>query len=467
MESMPNIILIILDTARKDAISTYVNDLNMPNLENFARECRVYDSAISPSPWTFPAHMSIFTGKYPSEHGIHETFDKKVTDLVENGTKPYQSPMLAEYLQELGYNTVAISANPMISESTGMGRGFDEFLLRDAFYGVSVLDEELRSRISYLKSNGVVRQDTIDQSSLVSQLLRQMRLKELLFIREKYKSISKKLVYEGYPKAKGAQHIQNELNAIELRSPFFLYINMMEMHDPHIINSRRNFYFLNENNIMLKDLFGFTKIKKKKIDLIREGYFDTSSVLDTYLGNILSILKKKSDFRNTLLIVTSDHGQELHENGYFGHGIFLSDELVKIPLLVKYPKKFYVETQISREKYQSTTDLFELMINTAGGMSIPLKERDFVFSESFGIQQDIMTILKEKVDMELFKSVRERLDYRRKAIFKDGYKLIYNCRDRIIDELTLNGKSIDPIFHEEKANSLLSAILDGLSIPSN
>jgi len=67
-----NVILIVLDTLRKDVVPTYGGNADMPNLIKLAQDSLVFPNPIAPSPWTLPSHMSIFTSLYPIEHRLHE-----------------------------------------------------------------------------------------------------------------------------------------------------------------------------------------------------------------------------------------------------------------------------------------------------------------------------------------------------------------------------------------------------------
>ena len=73
MKQIPNIIIIVLDTARASNLSPYGYEKDTtPNLAELADEGVVYEKAFTPSPWSLPSHTSLFTGVYPSKHGAHE-----------------------------------------------------------------------------------------------------------------------------------------------------------------------------------------------------------------------------------------------------------------------------------------------------------------------------------------------------------------------------------------------------------
>ena len=112
----PDVILVVLDTTRKDHLSVYgYARPTTPALERFSEKARVYDRAWSPAPWTPPAHASIFTGLLPAEHGC------------EGGPLDTPEPTLAEVLNDHGYATLGVVNNPMLSASKGWSRGFDEY----------------------------------------------------------------------------------------------------------------------------------------------------------------------------------------------------------------------------------------------------------------------------------------------------------------------------------------------------
>ena len=111
MKILPNIILIVLDTASAKHMSLYgYHRKTTPELEKIAEECVVYTRCFSPATWTVPSHASLFTGLYPTEHGAFYH------------TRKYLYPFfltVSDVLGSLNYNIYAISANSIISPTTG------------------------------------------------------------------------------------------------------------------------------------------------------------------------------------------------------------------------------------------------------------------------------------------------------------------------------------------------------------
>src|SRR4051812_36929523 len=118
-ERKPDILLIILDTLRRDRLSIYGHPRpTSPGFDEFAAQATLFERAVAPSQWTIPAHSSLFTGLYPTAHGVVEA----------NGQLSPTHPTLAEILQVGGYHTIAFCNNPLVGAlDNGLQRGFDQF----------------------------------------------------------------------------------------------------------------------------------------------------------------------------------------------------------------------------------------------------------------------------------------------------------------------------------------------------
>lgn len=114
----PNVVVIVMDTARPDFLSVYGHPRpTTPFLDGLAQSAVVYDRAYSTSCWTLPAHASLFSGQPPEVHGTAQT----------NTQFPAALPLLAEELRDAGYQTAGFSNNPWVSQTTGLDRGFESF----------------------------------------------------------------------------------------------------------------------------------------------------------------------------------------------------------------------------------------------------------------------------------------------------------------------------------------------------
>ncbi len=404
----PNILIVLMDTMRVDAINPYNERVFTPYIEKFASDSVVYD-AVAPSSWTLPSHASLFTGKYPSEHKIHESFETKVNDLtlkLNKGELQLPSLVLAEYLRQKGYNTIGISANGMISPFTKMDTGFNIFI------DITEKDETLKEATAYGRT----------KFQIIMNLMKKGKFKELYSF---YKASKYRIkLSSNYPVDKGGNWITWLMGRVSLETPFFVFINFMEMHDPYPSDVKYP-----TNQFHLNDLFGIKKINESLMNRIRKEYFEQSKVADLYFKRILDVIKNVYD--NTLIILTSDHGQALKEKNFYGHGLYLYDELVKIPMIIKYPKG-----QKPKEKASlSLTNIYDFIKMATEGI-YELKKEEFIISEAYGIKDNIEGIAVDEATRKLY-------DVPRKAVFKDGYKLVVNGSTGEIEEFTYKGKPLD------------------------
>jgi len=118
-DERPDLVLVVLDTLRRDQLSTWADldggGVPTPTLTALADAGARFDQAWATSPWSVPSHASLFTGQLPSKHGAS-------SDHLWVGD---EVPLLADELRELGYRTLALSANPWVSTATGLTRGFE------------------------------------------------------------------------------------------------------------------------------------------------------------------------------------------------------------------------------------------------------------------------------------------------------------------------------------------------------
>lgn len=93
MSDIPNIILVVFDTLRLDALGCYGGKVKTPVIDSFAADSVKFEGAVAPSSWTAPTHASLFSGKYPSDHGIHVSVDLKI-DKIPSIANRYTEPRL-------------------------------------------------------------------------------------------------------------------------------------------------------------------------------------------------------------------------------------------------------------------------------------------------------------------------------------------------------------------------------------
>ncbi|MEM3252702.1 MAG: sulfatase [Thermoplasmata archaeon] len=403
----PNIILVVADTLRKDAIDNNVDNENA--LGKLMADSVSYNNAIAPSSWTLPSHISMFTGKYPSEHGINESNVKKIPDYV-NKMKIANYDPFTKKLKDEGYLNIGISANPYISPYFLFNKYFDVFLdssnkWRDHLTRDEVVDKIIEKYHGYKYSSvllSLIKDEGLFQGS--SKLLRGLRF--LIKERETARLYN-------FPDDKGFSFVHEALESLHTSEPFFLFLNLMEMHEPYI--------GFNDHKARRKTLTGDHISEGLKQKLISKYYSELEKI-DYVIDVMISYLKSKGYYDNTVIIFTSDHGQSLFSHSYFGHGIFLYDELIRVPLIIKHARKGQTSSRKEINELVSLVSIHDFVVKQANGFSDEeIKTNDAVFSEVFGMPDP----------GEMTKNLSATYALKRKAIYKDGWKLTLNEKEEI------------------------------------
>jgi arylsulfatase A-like enzyme len=381
-DQLPNIILVVMDTAaaRRCSVYGHIRETT-PGLAHIAGEGTLYHSCFATSAWTIPSHLSLFSGLYPSELGLED--------------KTIQVPgvfyTLPEMLQHLGYHTVGISCNGLV----GHQRGFDVFFEMDTpFFSEGYHKDKLNTKF--------IKQATDKELGRLWYFLRYIiQEKRFLFpMQNVFERLYKKYCVDLYHKTSGATERTFKLSKYLLKKyqgkkPLFLFINLMETHwkyNPplsyhNIINiskpEREKLYQYDHQDFYIKEISPETM---SKIYLLYEQalFFQDEKLFDFY-----RFLETQGVKDNTLLAVTSDHGEALGEHNLWGHIFSLYNEILQIPLVVKYPAGMTAPGE-SRRLVQ-LHDLFSTLLEVVGA-PFPLPEssrsllsadREYAFAEHY------------------------------------------------------------------------------------
>ena len=288
-----NLVILCLDTLRTDRMSLYGHDRpTTPRIDQLATEGVVFDMALSQSNWTVPATASLLTSLYPSEHGAGITGEVRNLSDSEVRQLRKETRTLGQILSEAGFRTALMSANPYLFGR--FKRGFD-----------------------------VAEVERTDATTLTDRAL-------------------------------------DFLTAVE-DEPFFLYVQYMDLHQPLIPPKAffnmfgkefpgprdkryRDWRFGSHNNF--KDP-NFTLFRDHKLAL----YDGALRYVDTEIGRLLDALQQAGQLEETLIVVTSDHGEEFWDHakqerelaqdprGFWGigHGHSMYQELLRVPLIFRGP----------------------------------------------------------------------------------------------------------------------------------
>jgi arylsulfatase A-like enzyme len=307
--AVPRIVLLIsLDTLRADHLSLYGYERNTsPFLEVLATESVVFDDASSPAPWTLPSHASMLTGLYPRRHGVM-TWTNALADEI---------PTLVDWLKPLGYQTGSIVGAPWLRPETHkVTRGFDRHLFIETApdrrnpnrWASDTALEWLREADGERIFLFVHYFDThLDYASEPAY--------ERLFVEP----------YDGPADGTGWQVLRANLpeDYVKFCSEHFdvTKCRFGSPQKPRMIDENLERVSLDDEDVRhLENLYDAG---------IRQ--------LDTELGRFVSKLRSEGFLDETLLIITSDHGEEFRDHGRLDHFIAMYQESLRVPLLIRGP----------------------------------------------------------------------------------------------------------------------------------
>ncbi|MBD3349208.1 MAG: sulfatase-like hydrolase/transferase [Candidatus Eisenbacteria bacterium] len=302
----PHIFLIVLDTVRADHLSCYGYSRDtMPGLERWARDGVTFLRAISPAGWTSPAHASFFSGRTVSEHGVHARSGPGAGAAY--ASLPLEGvAWLPEILRKEGYYCVAVSANSM-----ALPRGITGF-----------------DRAIVPRRNPWHHATAASRADSWSPLAR--RLNELLRWRMPYVD------------ARGIAAIaRRSLSGVE--KPLFAFINFLDPHGPYNppeaalrslkLNPEPPFpRYLQHRDITCS----WNDLPEGAFVAVNELYDGELRWLDTNLAPLLRWIEERYGDR-AVVIVTSDHGEELGESGRVGHEYGVGQSIIHVPLFIRAP----------------------------------------------------------------------------------------------------------------------------------
>jgi arylsulfatase A-like enzyme len=296
----PDILLVVLDTTRADSAPAPDGAWQAtPALRRLASGGVRFTQAFSTSCWTLPAHGSLFTGLAPSEHGA-----VWATERLAPGV-----PTLAERFAGAGWRTAAFSANPWIHSESGFASGFERFVDADAGH---------RPRPPW-----------------------QARLWPSALSR-----VPASLVFEDKGGLGLTAGVLRYL-AREPDRPAFVFLNLMEPHLPYLPPARfltglegsgwTHEALLQIDQDPLRDLLPEAARTPREIEGLRRLYAAEVAYADFLLGRILDALERSGRLDRTVVLVTSDHGENLGDHPPLDHQLGLWDTLIRVPLLLRYP----------------------------------------------------------------------------------------------------------------------------------
>lgn len=406
-----NLVILSLDTLRSDRLAAYGGDSGLGRrLQRFAEQAVVFEHARAQAPQTAPSHMSLFTGYYPSVHGVQNVQHGKDPDtgrrrpLIES--VPPSIPTLAEVLTAHGYATVGLTDGGNLNPPHGFNRGFDEY--------------------------------TYDLSGAVAQVAAGL---------------------EAVDRLQGGDQ------------PWFLFWHTYEIHAPYVspadyvqawapedydgllrdvlagldgLDFKQRFAAMKTRFWSEKERFGQDEAR------FLSGLYDAGiAYTDDELVALLDRLDQPDVADSTLVVILSDHGEEFAEHGKWQHDQVYEEHL-RVPLMVRLPGGVGAGTRIATpvaliDVMPTVLELLETPRETLPERTAaPMQGRSLVESLVHGKEPRAREIYSEyRADREGSPLYDWQI-----AVHHNGFKLIYDehrsNRAKNVETVELYRLAVDP-----------------------
>jgi choline-sulfatase len=306
-----NVVVLLIDTLRASKLQAYYRKsrVTTPAIDELVSEGTLFERAQSPENWTKPSVASVLTSLHPATHRTKEDASKL----------PRSALMLSEVYQKEGFKTASFIANGYVSNAFGFDQGWDHY------------------------TNYIREQRNTNASNVFGEAQAWI---------EKNKD-SRFFVY---------------IQTIDPHVPYDPPDEFLKMYDraPYSgqVQNRRTHLMLDEAKKNPKK-YKFTARDKERIEALHDGEI---SYHDAYFGKFLTKLGELGLDENTIVVVTSDHGEEFQEHGSWGHGHSVYQELLGVPLMFRWPG--VVPANLRIDPVVSTMDIGPTVLE-ATGVAIP------------------------------------------------------------------------------------------------
>jgi arylsulfatase A-like enzyme len=309
----PNVVLIVVDTLRADHLEQFGYRRETGEaLRDFASHATRFDACYAPSPWTTPSTATILSGLHPVRHG----------STVQGAALNHDVASLAEVLSDGGWQTAGFSFNHNVSATSRFDQGFDRF---EAFDGRATAYPHV--------------------SEMAADVSRWMD--------------------------------------DELAGRFLLYMQPMNTHGPYLVPEEHwadlhhrkamrgfEYYGTRMKSILRGGLQGEQLAQQRRavsagmVTSLVEKYDSAVRYTTDQVGVVLDDLERRGLYDSSIIILTSDHGEELFDHGGFSHGYSLHREVLHVPLFIKLPgqeEARVVQAPVSLEDiYPTVVELLDL-----------------------------------------------------------------------------------------------------------
>jgi arylsulfatase A-like enzyme len=296
MTEPPNVLFLVVDSLRYDIVLGETS-ADTPTLDELAARGTVFSQCYSQGISTAPAMTAMLTGRYPLDYGGHWYIHD-------------DQPTMAEQFRENGYTTGAIHSNPNVSRLRNFDKGFDTF----------------EENILPLSNDGLV-------NVLPDTPLRYLNKLARILSRTPY-----------VPADNVNRQMADWIDDAD--RPWFLWTQYMDTHGPYLPGDD----FSYRNKIRAERLWRKAAVESPEAiteaehEELSRNYKLEVEYFDAALGRFFDRLERNGHLEDTIVVLVGDHGDEFAEHGRYGHKNLPYEELVHVPLLVRFPHELDVPT---------------------------------------------------------------------------------------------------------------------------
>ncbi|MEN8966074.1 MAG: sulfatase-like hydrolase/transferase [Polaribacter sp.] len=401
----PNIIFLMDDQHRFDALGMINKQVITPTLDSLAKEGVFFSEAVCQAPMCVPSRNSMMLGLYPNQNGVYRN-----SDGIKDENVPVKT--LAEYFKEAGYETAGFGKTHWGRYRTNT-RGFETRYTSEIKEdgGITMLEMNPESKKKY--NAEIADMGPGEENNLG------------------YLGFTSKLEEEEHRDGWVTKQAINYINKREDERPLFLYLSYMKPHAGHnvpkgyedLYNADTIKYAEQPNwtedksphskGVNRRDMYReyWSKASKEEWQLMTMRYYANVTWIDDMMGRTLKALKEKGLLENTLIVYTSDHGEMLGERFYKFNKYNLYDASVRIPMLLSgtaLPKE--IKRNSVDKLSAENTDIVPTLLNFA-----EIKPDEKLLGEN---------LLSQKRNSATFAALHERKDEAAFMWRTPEYKLI-------------------------------------------
>ncbi|MHC4114313.1 MAG: sulfatase [Planctomycetota bacterium] len=274
---MKNVILFTIDTLRKDVLGCYGNKEGLtPFLDSIRGKSITFTRHQSAGPYTQASFPGILTSSYFLEYGNPKMLSS-------------ERSLVSEVVKKGGFTTAAFHSNPYLCAFFGWNRGWDEFY--------DSMQDQVTDMVPYIAGD-VINKKALDWLG-------------------------------SYTRQPGCK-------------PFFLWVHYMDVHEPYVPEQK----YVDKVDASIKltkdEMFAMFKevvlprdaSNKEKVELLRKLYCAHVVQVDKYVKEFFGNLKDLGLLEETIVIITTDHGDEFGDHGSLSHDGRMYSELINVPLII-------------------------------------------------------------------------------------------------------------------------------------